>query len=122
MGIYFAASLLHFVHSAEFIAFYPNMPAWLSRETVYLAWLVIASVGAAALIVLELDFRVTGFLLLGAYGAFGLDALGHYVVALCSEHTFAANVTIWFEVIAGLTLAMASVVLISRRTLPVSYA
>lgn len=41
-ALYTVASLTHFVHNAEFIAFYPNMPAWLTRETVYMAWLGIA--------------------------------------------------------------------------------
>jgi hypothetical protein len=36
---YAAASLVHFVHNAEFLADYPSMPAWLSRATVYGAWL-----------------------------------------------------------------------------------
>jgi hypothetical protein len=41
IAVYFVASLAHFAHNAEFIAFYPNMPSWLTREQVYLAWLAV---------------------------------------------------------------------------------
>ena len=109
LAVYFIASLAHFVHNAEFIAFYPNMPAWLSREKVYLAWLAIASLGVAGLVVALLGLRTLGALLIGAYGASGLDGLGHYTLALCSEHTLTSNLTIWFEVISGSVLALYSV-------------
>jgi hypothetical protein len=111
---YFVASLMHFVHNAEFIAVYPNLPAWLTREKVYLAWLAVSSLGVAGLIVSRLGLRALGALFVGAYGAFGLDGLGHYTLALCSEHTLATNLTIWFEVIAGLMLALASALLLGH--------
>ena len=107
LAAYFAASLAHFTHNAEFIAFYPNMPAWLTPEKVYLAWLAISSVGVAGLVAWKFGLGSLGGLLLGAYGALGLDGLQHYTLALCSEHTLAANVTIWLEAAAGLALAAA---------------
>ncbi len=109
LATYFIASLAHFVHNAEFIAFYPNLPAWITRESVYVAWLAGAGVGVAGLVVLRFGFRALGALIVGAYGALGLDGLGHYTLALCSEHTLTTNVTIWFEVVAGLLLAMGCV-------------
>lgn len=105
---YFAASLLHFTHNAEFIAFYPNMPAWLTRETVYLAWLAVTSVGVAGIVAARFGLGALGALLVGIYGALGLDGLAHYSLALCSEHTLGANLTIWFEVVAGVLLAVAA--------------
>lgn len=108
LAIYFAATLAHFIHNAEFIAFYPNMPAWITRETVYLAWLAIASVGVAGIVASRFGWPALGALLLGAYGALGLDALQHYAIALCSEHTLSANATIWFEAVTGIVLATAS--------------
>ena len=113
--VYFLATLAHFVHNAEFIAIYPHMPAWITRETVYLAWLAIASVGVAGLIASRFGWSALGALLLGAYGALGLDGLQHYTLALCSEHTLAANVTIWFEAVTGVLVAMASMLAVSRR-------
>jgi len=113
--VYFLATLAHFVHNAEFIAIYPNMPAWITRETVYLAWLAIASVGVAGLIASRFGWSALGALLLGAYGALGLDGLQHYTLALCSEHTLAANMTIWFEAVTGVLVAMASMLAVSRR-------
>ena len=115
LAVYFVATFMHFVHNAEFIAFYPNMPAWLTRDTVYFAWLAVTGLGVIGLIVLRLGLRALGVLFVGAYGAFGLDGLGHYTLALCSEHTLATNVTIWFEVIAGLILALACAQLLGRR-------
>ena len=106
-ALYTGASLLHFAHNAEFIALYPNMPAWITREKVYLAWAAIAAVGVVGLGVVGLGWRVVGLLCLAAYGLLGLDGLGHYTLALCSEHTLAMNATIWFEVVAGCLLAAA---------------
>ena len=40
------------------------------------------------------------------YGALGLDGLGHYALALCSEHTWTMNFTIWSEVASGLALSL----------------
>ena len=114
IAIYFAASLAHFAHNAEFIAFYPNMPSWLTREKVYLAWLAITGLGVAGLVISRLGLHALATLVMAAYGALGLDGLGHYTLALCSEHTLATNVTIWSEVIAGCVLMSVSAVLFSR--------
>ena len=56
-----------------------------------------------------------GVALVGAYGAFGLDGLAHYTLALCSEHTLATNITIWSEAVSGLLLLLVSAVLFVRR-------
>ena len=114
LALYFSASFTHFTHNAGYIAFYPNMPAWITRETVYLAWLAVSSLGVAGLLVLRLGLHALGVLLIAAYGAFGLDGLLHYTLALCSEHTLATNLTIWFEVIAGVMLATAALALLRR--------
>lgn len=103
--LYGIASLMHFTHNAEYIAFYPNMPASITRDTVYLAWLAVTSVGAAGVLLSMVGWRVGAALSLVAYGALGLDGLGHYTLALCSEHTLAMNATIWFEVVAGALLS-----------------
>lgn len=107
---YTLASLAHFVHNAEFIAFYPGMPAWITRETVYQAWLVVAGVGVLGLGLRYLGWPVLGALVMAAYGALGLDGLAHYSLGLCSEHTWLANLTIWAEALSGSALAIAAVV------------
>lgn len=112
---YFVASLAHFAHNAEYIAFYPNMPAWITRDHVYLVWLGITSLGVAGLLLMRLGLYALGVLLIAAYGAMGLDGLAHYTLALCSEHSMAANATIWFEVASGLVLLLASAVRLVRR-------
>jgi hypothetical protein len=115
VAVYFVASLTHFAHNAEYIAFYPNMPAWLDREEVYLAWLAVSGVGVAALFTARAGWPVAAAVLLAVYGALGLDGLGHYTLALCSEHTLATNLTIWFEVVTGLAVLLAGAVLALRR-------
>lgn len=108
MALYSLASLVHFSHNAEYIAFYPNMPGWISRETVYLAWLAVAAVGLLGGALWLLGWRRVAVFVLALYGALGLDGLAHYTLALCSEHTLAMNMTIWFEALTGLALAGAS--------------
>ena len=114
-ALYFAASLAHFGHNARFIAFYPGMPAWLTAEKVWTAWLGITAIGALAFLLARFSRPAAALLCLATYGAFGLDGLGHYTLALCSEHTLAANVTIWSEAASGLILLAASAVLFARR-------
>lgn len=113
--LYFIASLAHFTHNAEYIAFYPGMPAGLTPEKIYVAWLVITSVGVAAFALLRFGFPGPAVLLLGIYGAFGLDGLAHYTLALCSEHTVLANITIWAEATTGLLLLLVSSLVLGRR-------
>ena len=114
-ALYCIASLIHFAHNAEYIAFYPNMPDWITRENVYIAWLAITGVGVVGVVLSLVGFQSAAALFIGVYGSLGLDGLGHYALALCSQHTFAMNFTIWFEVIAGATLAVASAWLIKQR-------
>lgn len=122
LAVYFCANLVHFAHNAEYIAFYPNMPQWITRERVYLAWLAVSSVGILALVLTRLGLPALGAILLAAYGALGIDGLGHYALALCSEHTLATNLTIWFEVVTGLALLLSGVVLAKRQLSKGSYA
>ena len=108
MAVYTVASLAHFAHNAEYIAFYPNMPVWITRETVYQAWLAIAGVGSVGVAFALFGWPVVGAVLIAAYGALGLDGLAHYSLALCSQHTLAANATIWAEAGAGVALCLAA--------------
>jgi hypothetical protein len=104
MAAYTAASLTHFVHNAEYLAFYPNMPTWITRQTVYQAWLVVAAVGALGIGLRGMGWPALGAVVLALYGALGLYGLGHYTLALCTEHSLTANLTIWLEVLTGLML------------------
>ena len=108
LAVYCTASLTHFIHNAEYIGFYPNMPAWITRQTVYWAWLAVTSVGVLALACFALGWRIVSALVLMLYGATGFDGLGHYALALCSQHSFAQNFSIWFEVITGALLMTAT--------------
>ena len=104
LAAYCLASLWHFVHNAEFLTAYPNMPAWISRFDVYAAWLGITAVGVVGLALLRGRYDVAGFLLIAVYAAFGFDGLGHYALAPISAHTLTMNLTIWCEVAAAAAL------------------
>jgi hypothetical protein len=108
LSLYGVASFVHFAHNAEYIASYPNMPLWLSRENVYLAWLAVSGVGLMAVAFALAGWRVAAALSFALYGGLGLDALGHYGLARCSQHTLTMNLTIWAEALAGAALAVAS--------------
>jgi hypothetical protein len=114
IALYTLASLAHFTHNAEYIAFYPGLPVWMTRESVYLAWLAVAGVGLLAYGAYMFGERRIAACLLLIYGLLGVDGLLHYTLALCSEHTLATNITIWTEVLLGLMLACAAAVWFRR--------
>jgi hypothetical protein len=117
LAVYFVASCAHFVHNAAYIAYYPNMPSWVTPDRVYLAWSVVTAVGIAGLVALRLRRHAAAAVFIAVYGALGLDGLAHYTLALCSEHTFITNVTIWSEAISGLCLLVASGLLVTEHGL-----
>jgi hypothetical protein len=117
LAVYFVASSAHFVHNAAYIAYYPKMPAWITSDRIYVAWSVVTAVGIAGLVALRLRLHAAAAVFIAVYGALGLDGLAHYTLALCSEHTFMTNVTIWSEAISGLCLLLASAVSATKQGL-----
>lgn len=99
--IYGVASLIHFVHNAEFLADYPNLPDSWSRAGVYFAWIGITVVGVIGWVLVTRSYHLSGLLLLAIYAVFGLDSLAHYMVASLSSHTLVMNLTIFLEVTAA---------------------
>jgi hypothetical protein len=112
--VYGGASLIHFVHNAEFIAEYPNLPSSWSRADVYLAWITLTLVGIVGWLVTSRGYLI-GLVFLAAYAALGLDSLGHYILAPLSAHTFAMNATILFEVTAAGLVLVEVVRQVARR-------
>ena len=78
---------MHFVHNAEFLADYPNMPVSWTRADVYFAWLGLTGVGVLGGLLVARGFQLTGLLVVAMYAAFGLDNHGHYVLAPVIAHT-----------------------------------
>lgn len=113
--LYGVASLAHFAHNAEFLMDYPNLPSWLTRAQVYVAWLGITALGALGYVLLRAGRVVAGLFLLGGYAALGLDGLLHYGRAPVAAHSLAMNATIWFEVLAAAALLVAVGALAARR-------
>ena len=99
--IYGVASFIHFVHNAEFLADYPNLPDSWTRAGVYFAWIGITVVGVIGWVLVARNYYLSGLLLLAIYAVFGLDSLGHYIVAPLSSHTLTMNSTIFLEVTAA---------------------
>ena len=99
--IYGAASLIHFVHNAEFLSDYPGLPTSWTRAGVYFAWVGLTIVGVVGWVLVNSRYHIVGLLILAIYAALGLDSLGHYVLAPLSEHTVAMNSTILFEVVTA---------------------
>jgi hypothetical protein len=110
-----AASLLHFAHNAEYLADYPNLPAWLGRADVYLTWLGLAAIGALGFVLCRIGWRLAGLTLIGVYAVSGFDGLLHYTRAPFAAHTTAMNFTIWFEVAAAALLLSAVVASLEKR-------
>ena len=112
---YFVTSLAHFVHNAEFIGTYPNLPGWLTRTKVYAAWAAITSVGVLGFVLIRQKFIWLGLVAVAAYAAMGFDGLGHYAVAPMSSHTFGANLTIVAEVSAAALLLLVTLCLLKLQ-------
>ena len=105
--MYCAASFMHFAHNAEYLADYPNLPDWLSRSQVYVAWLMILAIGVLGYVLYWRGQYLVGLVVLAVYAGFGFDGLLHYTRAPFTAHTIAMNVTIWSEVVAAALLLIA---------------
>jgi hypothetical protein len=101
LAIYAVASLLHFIHNAEYLPDYPGLPPSWTRLGIYAVWVGITAVGLYGWWLLRRGWHFTGLAVVLVYALFGLDSLGHYVVAPMSSHTLAMNVTILAEVVAA---------------------
>jgi len=109
MLVYGAASLLHFVHNAEFLADYPNMPGWLTRAQVYGVWLGVAVTGVVGYFLIRFGFELLGLMVIAVYAVLGFAGLDHYTLAPVSAHSAAMNATIWLEVVAAAVLLATTV-------------
>jgi hypothetical protein len=112
---YAAASLAHFAHNAEFLADYPNLPVWLTRGQVYLTWCSIQAIGVLGYLLTRGKYELLGFGVLGIYAAIGFDGLLHYSRAPVAAHTATMNFTIWFEVVAAVSVLCAIAALLGER-------
>lgn len=113
--IYGVASLIHFVHNAEFLTDYAEMPASWTRAGVYFAWIVLTIIGVAGWILVARGYQLAGLLFLAVYAVLGLDSIGHYVLAPLSDHTVIMNSTILLEVVAAALVLIEVVKQIARQ-------
>jgi hypothetical protein len=104
MCVYCAASLLHFIHNAVYLHDYPNLPAFLTSDDVYLAWLGITTIGAVGYGLYRHGKRNIGLVIIGVYALFGFGGLDHYLVAPIAAHTLVMNTTILIEVTTAAAL------------------
>jgi len=115
LALYFIASLTHFVHNAEYLHEYPNLPEWLSRGGVYLAWCAVTAIGVMGLLIYRLAAKRVGLACIVAYAALGFGGFDHYVVAPMSAHTAMMNATILFEAATAGVLLIVTVRLFGSR-------
>jgi hypothetical protein len=103
---YFAGSLFHFIHNAEFLAEYPNLPATWTRAGVYGAWLAVTAVGLLGGLLVRGGYRFAGLIVVGLYAMLGFYGFAHYYVAPMSAHTPTMHLTIWLEAATALLLLL----------------
>lgn len=115
--IYGIASLVHFIHNAEFLRDYPGLPATWTRGGVYGAWLGMTAVGICGWLLVRGRYAVVGLLLVCVYAALGMDSLGHYVVAPMAAHSSMMNVTILLEVVAGAAVFIVAAIMIAGHAI-----
>jgi hypothetical protein len=99
-----AASLIHFIHNAEFINDYPGLPKNWTTKGVYAAWLGMTLFGFFAWWLTQTKLKTLGLKFVMLYAVCGLDSLGHYWVAPFSAHRAMMNLTILLEVSCALAL------------------
>jgi hypothetical protein len=104
LALFLFASLVHFIHNAEFLTDYPGLPKTWTRGGVYAAWLAMASVAVVGYTLVRSGWRKCGLMLIALASLGGVDSLGHYIVAPAGAHTLAMNATILFEVICAFVL------------------
>lgn len=102
--LYAVASLLHFVHNAEYLDQYPNLPSSWTRAQVYLAWCGLTAIGLLGYVLYRFGHRRAGLIVLATYGSLGFGGLLHYTRAPLAHHTASMNFTIWTEAVAAAVL------------------
>jgi hypothetical protein len=112
--LYALASVLHFTHNAEYIDFYPNLPAWITRGSVYVVWWVIFAIGVSGYALYRSGRILPGLFLMALYAGLGLDGMLHYTRAPMHAHTAAMNLSIWIEAITA-AAALASIFVLTIR-------
>ena len=115
MLAYGAASLLHFIHNAQFVRDYPNFPDTVTALQVYGVWLIVAATGLAGYLLMRLGQRVVGLVVTGVYAGFGFNGLLHYKLAPMSAHSFAMNSTILTEVVLAAVLLCVVIANLARH-------
>ncbi|MBX2822077.1 MAG: hypothetical protein KTR29_20455 [Rhodothermaceae bacterium] len=113
--VYGVASLIHFIHNAEYLAAYPNLPESWTRSGVYLAWVGMTCVGVLGCFLLYRGYQAAGLITIAVYALLGIDSIAHYIVAPMSAHTAAMHVTILLEVTAGGLLLIETVRLFTKQ-------
>jgi hypothetical protein len=104
LGVYCAASLVHFAHNAIFADSYPGLPASLTPLRIMAAWLLEAAIGIVGYVLIQRGHRRSGLALIALYAALGFDGFAHYTLAPAAAHTAAMNASIVAEAIAGALL------------------
>lgn len=109
---------MHFVHNAEHLAHYPNLPSSWSRVDVYLAWCVVTALGVLGYALYLRGHRLAGLSFLALYAILGFAGLLHYTRAPFAHHSSMMNITICTEVAAAAVLLVDVLISAAGRDRP----
>jgi hypothetical protein len=109
---------MHFVHNAEHLAQYPNLPGSWSRVDVYLAWCAVTTLGIFGYALYIRRNGSAGLSFLALYAILGFAGLLHYTRAPFAHHSSMMNITICTEVAAAAALLVDVLILSAGRDRP----
>ena len=110
-----AATVLHYVDNICFFSEYPE-PSWATPHLIDAFWFVMTPVAFAGYLLMRRGFHRWGSLVLCAYAAMSLLALGHYLYAPIASLPFRINLFILLEAILAVAL-MAYVSFLGLRSI-----
>lgn len=96
-------TILHYTDNFLFFDNYP-LPTWITKPSVYVAWLMLTSFGIAGYWLYKQRVFWTAYLCLCIYSITGVSSLGHYFYASMTEISVKMNTLIWLDAISGTAL------------------
>lgn len=103
LGSTIALSLVHYADNYAAFDLYPQEGAVIevSRDAVWISWLVFAAFGAAGYRLYRRGRFQAASLCLGVFSVSGLISLGHYSARGMSELAWWRHASIWIDIVLG---------------------
>ena len=100
LGASFVSTAIHYTDNYLDIHDYPQ-PEWITRPTVYVAWLLFTAAGAIGYWLYTSGRVVPSYLFLLIYSYTGTSSLGHYLYGGFSDFSAKMHFFIWLDALAG---------------------